>query len=174
MWEGAMKATLFGIFCILFLIPEHLYTQNASISSDVVITMSDGVQLEATISFPFFPTALSPGVILVHGYGGDKGDMSALSYILSLNGYASLAYSVRGQGNSDGVSTTMGEREKQDLQEVVEYFRNASGIDGDRIAVAGGSQGGIHSWMAAVYNMPGVKAIAPLIATPHFSLDLIR
>jgi predicted acyl esterase len=165
-----MKAAFGGIFCILVLLPELLHTQ---ISSDVTITMSDGVKLDATLSSPFFPSALSPGVILVHGYGGNKDDMETLWYILSLNGYRSLAYSVRGQGNSEGVSTTMGERERQDLQEVVEYYRTVAGIDADRIAVAGGSQGGIHSWMAAVYAMPGVKVIAPLIATPHFALDLI-
>ncbi|MGD0339887.1 MAG: alpha/beta fold hydrolase [Bacteroidota bacterium] len=162
-------------FFVLLFTPIVLPAQNASISSDVMITMSDSIQLEATITLPlgFSPVGNSPGVVLVHGYGGNKGDMSLLSTLLSFSGYASIAYSVRGQGGSGGESTTMGEREKQDLQEVIQYFRSTAGIDSNRIAVAGGSQGGIHSWMAAAYNMPGVKAVAPSLATPHFALDLI-
>jgi len=39
--------------------------------------------------------------------------------------------------------------------------------------VTGGSQGGIHSWMAAVDNMPGVRAVVPIIGTPSYASDLV-
>lgn len=174
-YPKVMTLKINRLFFILIFSPIILLAQDASILSDVIITMSDSTNLEATITRPSGspPSDGFPGVVLVHGYGGNKDDMAPLANLLFFNGYASLAYSVRGQGNSGGFSTTMGEREKQDLQEVIEYFRNTSGIDRERIGVAGGSQGGIHSWMAAVYNMPGVIVVAPSLATPHFALDLI-
>jgi predicted acyl esterase len=99
--------------------------------------------------------------------------MNTIALALAAYGYASISYSVRGQGNSTGLSTTGGDRERQDLLEVINYFRNVAGINPDNLAVTGGSQGGIHSWMAAVHRMPGVRTVVPLIATPNFARDLV-
>jgi predicted acyl esterase len=139
------------------------------------VTMRDGVLLEATIIIPSdsLPAGGFPGVVLVHGYGGKKDDMRILGMVLAANRYASLAYSVRGQGNSGGFSTTSGETERLDLDEVVQHFRKHPSVNPDKIGVAGGSQGGIHSWMAAVFRMAGVKAVVPSMATPHFAADLV-
>lgn len=139
------------------------------------ITMRDSVVLEATITIPTgtMPSGGFPGVVLVHGYGGNKSNMETFASILAMYGYGSLAYSVRGQGNSGGYSTTSGETERLDLNEVLQYFRMHQGINPDRIAVAGGSQGGIHAWMAAVFRMAGVRAVAPMYATPRFAADLV-
>jgi predicted acyl esterase len=147
----------------------------AQISTDLTITMSDGVLLEATVSTPAgtLPPTGFPGVVFIHGYGGNKTDYATVGQYLTAQGYASLLYSVRGQGNSGGLSTTMGERERLDLQAVIRFFRAYAGIDSARIGVAGGSQGGIHAWMAAAYEMPGVIAVATLVAPPSFALDLI-
>jgi len=139
------------------------------------ITMRDGVRLDATLMIPAdsLPRDGFPGIIVVHGYGGEKTDMQPLASVLALYGYASLAYSVRGQGNSEGYSTTSGETERLDLNEVLQYFRAHPSINPDKIGVAGGSQGGIHAWMAAVYRMAGVRAVVPTYATPHFAADLV-
>jgi predicted acyl esterase len=135
----------------------------AQVQFDTVITVRDGARLEATIVFPpgTSPALGVPGMVLVHGYGGSKRDME------------SLAYSVRGQGNSTGLSTTSGEAERLDLEEVIAFFRRYPRVDGDRLGVVGGSQGGIHAWMAAVHRMPGIMVVVPLIATPHFAGDLV-
>jgi len=146
----------------------------AQVARDTVIMMSDGVALEATLILPSTPrpTAGYPGVVLVHGYGGDKGDMQTAALLLSLNGYVALSYSVRGQGGSGGFSTTMGERERLDLSEVIQSFRLQPNVSPSSIAVAGGSQGGVHAWMAATRRIPGVKTVVALLATPHFAFDL--
>ncbi len=147
----------------------------AQVARDTVIVMSDGVALDATLVLPSTPppTEGYPGVVLVHGYGGDKGDMQTVALLLSLNGYAALSYSVRGQGGSGGLSTTMGEREWLDLREVIQSFRAQPSIASNNTAVAGGSQGGVHAWMAATHRMPGVKTVVALLATPHFAIDLV-
>src|SRR5512143_871695 len=84
---------------------------------DEMIVMRDGVALEATVTVPAGsqPPGGFPGVLLIHGYGQDKSAMAPLASLLAANGYASLAYSVRGQGNSGGYSTTSGEVERLDL-----------------------------------------------------------
>lgn len=142
---------------------------------DTVIVMRDGVTLDATLTLPLStpPVLGFPGIVLIHGYSGSKDDMQVIATLLASRGYASLAYSVRGQGNSGGLSTTSGPVERMDLGEVIEFFRGFRDIDSSRIGVAGGSQGGIHSWMAAVYRMPGVRAVAPVLATPRFASDLV-
>jgi len=165
------------IVCLLALLLALPFAQTYSqtTSTAVTIQMSDSARLDGTITRPvgFPPAGGFPGIVLVHGYGGNKDDMSTFALILALNGYASISYSVRGQGNSTGLSTTSGDRERQDLLEVITYFRSLPDIDPDNLAVTGGSQGGIHSWMAAVYRMPGVQTVVPLVATPNFARDLV-
>ncbi len=148
---------------------------HAQLIQDVTLTMSDGIRIEASIARPLGlpPSGGFPAVMLIHGYGGSKSQMNALMQVMATYGYASLAYSVRGQGGSEGVSTTMGERERLDLVEVINYLRSAPLINPNKLGVTGGSQGGIHSWMAAAHRMPGVQAVAPLIATPNFARDLV-
>lgn len=160
---------------LLFLALLTFQAAQGQLCTNIFITASDGVLLDATITRPlgFPPSGGFPSLVLVHGFGGSKDDMAQLSFALASYGYASMAYSVRGQGNSGGLSTVDGERERQDLLEVIQYFRNARWIHPNRLGVAGGSQGGIHSYLAAVYRMPGVKAIAPLLATPDFARALV-
>jgi predicted acyl esterase len=147
----------------------------AQVTSDYSIRVSDGVVLDASLMLPATGAPLTgfPVVVLVHGYGGNKDNWTGVeSYLVGL-GYGSFTYSVRGQGNSGGLSTTMGERERADLLEVIQFLRALPGVDPERLAVAGGSQGGIHAWMAATQNMPGVRAIASLIGPPSFAHDLL-
>jgi predicted acyl esterase len=166
-----------GLICILLaaalLCPWRVVAQG--VWTETTIAMSDGVALDARIVKPlgFPPSGGFPGVVMVHGYGGNKDQMQSVQVAIALYGYASLAYSVRGQGGSGGVSTTSGDREREDLLAVIQYFRSTSDINPEKLGVAGGSQGGIHSWMAAVYRMPGVKVVAPIVATPDFALALV-
>lgn len=161
------------VACVLTVL--HGPAAPAQLATNVQIHMGDGVDLDARVMKPLgFPPAEGfDGIILIHGYGGSKDDMSDIALALAIYGYASLSYSVRGQGASGGCSTASGPRERQDLLEVVNYFRNYSQINPDMIGIVGGSQGGIHSWMAAVDNMPGVQAVVPFIATPSFARDLV-
>jgi predicted acyl esterase len=150
---------------------------NAQQSDTYRIPTSDGIYLDATVVTPsgIAPAGGFPGVVLVHGYGGSKDDpfMSAIANTLASREYASLAYSVRGQGNSGGLSTTSGPREMADLREVISFFQTVPMINPEKLGVAGGSQGGIHAWYAAMTNIPGVKVVATLVAPPSFAMDLM-
>ena len=157
--------------CLLIMLPAL----STPIKTNYSISVSDGVLLDATLILPDSgaPGAGFPVVLLVHGYGGNKDNWTGFeSYLIDL-GYGCFTYSVRGQGNSGGLSSTMGTRERDDLLEVIQFLRAQPGVDPENIAVAGGSQGGIHAWMAATNNMPGVKTVATLIGPPSFALDLV-
>ena len=120
--------TVWPVAVLLLLVAPALHPQ---VIADLTITMSDGVLLEATISTPAgaVPPTGFPGIVFIHGYGGNKTDYATVAQYLTAQGYASLLYSVRGQGNSGGLSTTMGERERLDLQAVIRFFRSYAGID---------------------------------------------
>ncbi len=152
------------------LIPLH-----AQVSSDYRIRMSDGVHLEATLVTPSTipPQNGYPLVIFIHGLGGNKADIALISTLLAGRGYACVLYDVRGQGVSEGLSTIMGDREAQDLREVLAFFDTVSGINPNAIGIAGGSQGGVHAWLAAIHRMAGVQTVATLLAPPSYSTDLL-
>lgn len=141
---------------------------------DSVLIMNDGVPIETTLMLPAPPGPQKgfPAVVFIHGLGGNKDDIGLVGSVLTSRGYASLTYSVRGQGKSGGLSTIMGPREVEDLRAVVAYLRSRPGVDADAIGIAGGSQGGVHAWIAAIERIPGVRCIATLLAPPSYAADL--
>ncbi len=131
---------------------------------DQWIAMNDGVRLDATVLVPDGPAPAGgwPAVVLVHGHGDDGS--KAMCLVRRGRGYAErgylvVAYSVRGQGASEGLSFHLGARELFDLQDVVRWSLRELPID--RLGVVGSSQGGWHAWMAAAH-CPEVAVAIPM------------
>lgn len=99
--------------------------------------MNDGVRLDATVCQPAAsaPSGGWPAVLIVHGHGdtGCKVSCLARASRLAQRGYLTVAYSVRGQGASEGLSFHMGPREIFDLQDVVAWMEQTLPIDAQRI-----------------------------------------
>jgi len=131
-----------------------------------MVRMDDGVSLNTTVFVPMEtpPEKGWPAVLFVHGLGGSKSVGSARSY--ARQGYVTMAYTVRGQGQSEGgapsggSSTIVGAREVRDLKRMLEWLVESYGVDSTRVGIVGGSQGGLHSWMAVAHGM-GVAAAVP-------------
>ena len=129
----------------------------------VFIAMENGVKLQAVVATPRGnpPDGGYPLTIGTLGWGaylkleGSGGSSSA--------GYVSLTYMPRGQSKSRGFSTMMGEQEWKDMSAVISWAIANLPVNPDKIAVRGGSQGGVHSWMAAVHD-PRVKTIIPSVS----------
>jgi dienelactone hydrolase len=85
-----------------------------------------------------------PGVVLIHGFSGDRQIMSTLARRLAENGYAVLAIDVNGHGENRNPFTG-GEAEssslREDVKQAVDYLRASDLVDGSRIAVMGHSMG---------------------------------
>ena len=96
---------------LLWAAPAHAFTKQTGTR-----TMSDGTAIAYDLYLPdgSAPAGGWPGVVLLHGLGGSKDDMAALSQILAAHGYAALAYSARGEGTSTGSLELAGPSEISD------------------------------------------------------------
>ena len=139
------------------------------------LEMSDGVHLDVTVYKPVdLPPPIGfPGIVFVHGLGGSKYQMEQIAQEYANHGYVTLAYSVRGQGNSEGLTTIFSYREQEDLDTIIHWLGRFPEVNDTLIGVSGASQGGFHSFLAGVRNM-GVRAVAPENSTPQVSYSVVR
>ncbi len=155
--------TLFHIAWLFLAITTHVSAQQ---STETTVTMSDGVVLDALY---FRPTTQAPAngypaILLVHGFAGSKNDVRTLARTFATQGYVTVGYSVRGQGASGGLFDFFSsERILGDLRAMIDYTAHQPQVNPDRVAVLGGSQGGLHAWFAAAYQMP-VRTVVSIIA----------
>lgn len=159
---------------------EPSYTESAT-----WLAMNDGVRLDASVLVPTGdgPADGWPAVLLVHGHGDTGCKVSCLPRArrLAQRGYVVVAYSVRGQGASEGLSFHMGPREIFDLQDVVAWMLRDGTIDAlenarvhpQRLAVCGSSQGGWHAYMAAIH-CPQVATVVPENVFTDFPSFVVR
>ncbi|MGH2870470.1 MAG: CocE/NonD family hydrolase [Solirubrobacteraceae bacterium] len=142
-------------------------TYPATYTQQQFITMDDGVQLGATITFPSndgsapapgrFPVVLS---MTPYGRNGLCGCGSPSDF--ATRGFVSAVVDVRGtggsQGNLDG--NYFSPREAQDGYDLVEYLGTRSWSAG-RVGMSGGSYVGITQYKSAELDPPHLAAIAP-------------
>lgn len=137
---------------------------------DTTLFMDDGVRLDAVYALPHLPRppAGFPAILFVHGFGGSKQVFRTAVQEYAAAGYVTCAYSVRGQGASEGVFDFFtSERLVADLRRMMDVVRTLPGVRSDRIGVYGISQGGVHAWSASAYAM-GARCAVAVIATTRF------
>lgn len=142
---------------------------------DEFVRLSTGDSLDATCFVPLSPPPLNgyPVMLFVHGFAGSKNSTIPSAQIYSQSGYLTFSYSVRGHGNSSGLSTIMAKQERQDLSEVLSYIEDIQFVDTNSIGITGGSQGGLHGLWAAADNLP-VKAITSDVIIPDWASDIFQ
>ena len=106
-----------SFFSILYAQPQQ---------QDFWLEMDDGVKLDVTYFIPagMVPVGGFPGIVFVHGLGGSKGVMINKALQYAKNGFATVAYSVRGQGDSEGLTTVFSYREQADLDSINETLEH--------------------------------------------------
>jgi predicted acyl esterase len=158
---------IFFIFCSLNVLAQTQY--------DVFVPISTGDSLDATYFVP--PTNPPPNgyptMLFIHGFASSKNSTIPSAKIYAQSGYATFCYSVRGHGNSSGLSTIMSKRERLDLPEVLSYIEDIPFVDTNSIAITGGSQGGLHGLWAAADNLP-IKAITSDVIIPDWASDIFK
>ena len=138
---------------------------------------SIGFHLAATITRPPSAPAMVPAVILVGGSGPTDRDETVagipvfgqLARDLVAAGFAVVRYDKRGVGQSGGriESATIADY-AEDARQVVLWLEKQKGIDKDRIALVGHSEGGLVAMLTAGRERGRVAALA-LLATPSTS-----
>ncbi len=142
---------------------------------DFFLTLSDGTILDCT---KFIPNGTPPAggwpcAIICHGFGLDKYSEMDDAQSLAVDGFYSMVYSMRGQGISGGQSNLISTIEMNDLMQVVQYVKNDANTNDNKVAIHGGSQGGIIPFMA-VCNGLNVKTILTDLASPEFATSWIE
>jgi len=162
----------------LTLLPS--YRKDASLLDSVVrydftVTMRDGVIIDCLKFVPLTPAPAGgwPTVIMVHGYGDNKETLAGFCKAQAQYGYYTMTFSVRGQGNSGGLSNLISTVEMQDLLELINYVRSDAGVNPNKILIMGGSQGGALPFMAACNGAP-VRTIISSVAPPNFASSWIE
>lgn len=159
-----------------FFIPDLFFAQ---VRHNLFIPLSTGDSLDATYFIPLAspPQSGYPVIIFVHGFGQNKNSDTASARIYAYGNYFTLCYSVRGHGQSSGLSTIMSNRERQDLKEVIQFVENLAFVDSNSIGVIGGSQGGLHAlWSIAdsISNCAIADVILPNWASNLFTQGAIK
>ena len=104
------------------------------------------VQLDTTLYLP--PSTPAPAILLAHGFGGDKTDLTTQARDLARAGYVVLTYSARGFGKSGGlVHLDAPAFEVADASKLIDYLATQASVREDapgdpRVGVAGSSYGG--------------------------------
>lgn len=150
------------------------------IKQDFTITLRDNVIMDCAKFYPSEPNPYLPDgyptVIMVHGYGDRKETLEGFANAQAQYNYVVYTYSVRGQGNSGGLSNLMSTTEAQDLIELVNFIRTdfSTGLDTSKILIMGGSQGGTVPYIAACLGGLKVKTIISAVASPEFATSWIE
>lgn len=104
-----------------------------------------------------------PLVILSHGFGGNLGNTEDYAISFAQKGFASFSFDFCGGGYGSKSSGTMTQMsvltEAADLSAVLDYFKNYSGIDSEKIFLFGESQGGFVSTYVAAKRAEDVAAL---------------
>ncbi|MCP2331522.1 MULTISPECIES: alpha/beta fold hydrolase [Actinoalloteichus] len=123
------------------------------------------ISLDATVYLP--ETTPAPAVLLAHGFGGSKLEVSGDARELADRGFVVLTYSARGFGESEGlIGLNSPDHEVRDASALIDWLAEQPEVlteDGDPVVgVTGGSYGGALSLMVAGTD-DRVDAIAPVI-----------
>lgn len=119
------------------------------------LTMDDGVSLSYSLYEPdgSAPAGGWPGALVLHGLGGNKESVEAVSTVFANGGYAVLAYDARGHGASGGDVTLAGPREVADLRAVRDALTGRPEVL-DKVGAWGISYGGGQIWNALAAGVP--------------------
>ncbi|MBI5402330.1 MAG: T9SS type A sorting domain-containing protein [Ignavibacteriae bacterium] len=150
------------------------------IKQDFTITLRDNVIMDCAKFYPSTPNPYLPNgyptVIMVHGYGDRKETLEGFASAQAQYNYVVYTYSVRGQGNSGGLSNMISTTEAQDLIELVNFIHTdfSTGLDTANILIMGGSQGGTVPYIAACLGGLKVKTIISAVSSPEFATSWIE
>ncbi|MFZ4591308.1 MAG: alpha/beta fold hydrolase [Ignavibacteria bacterium] len=143
--------------------------------TDFTLTMTDGTIIDCT-QFTATGTPPSggwPAMVFCHGFGGNKDEVMTDADDLSSNGYFTICYSMRGQGESTGLTNLISTTEMNDFVAIVNYVKAQSGINANKVGAIGASQGGTIPLMASC-NYPGLlRCVISDVGTPELGTDWI-
>ena len=131
-----MRKKLGTIFLILGLIAIATFINSNSDDSQgkviANVVPSNGVSIDTSFYIP--KSTPAPLILLAHGFGGNKDSVKPTAQFLQKNGFAVLAWSARGFGNSTGqITMNAPDKEVADASNLIDYIKSRKEIKKDEI-----------------------------------------
>jgi putative CocE/NonD family hydrolase len=135
--------------------------------SNVEIRMDDGVVLSANVLRPAGQDGRPargrfPVILTQTAYNKEVPALNMEDDYMVQRGYIQVLVDVRGTGSSGGGWTGFGPREKRDSCALAKWAVKVPGSNG-RLALDGGSYGGINQLFTAACHPKGLRAIFPVV-----------
>ncbi|GAC1580752.1 MAG: hypothetical protein NVS3B24_16320 [Candidatus Dormibacteria bacterium] len=127
--------------------------------------MGQAITLDARVLIPVGAGPFA-GMLINHGYLGDKGSDGETAETAARRGFIVLRYSSRGFGASKGQVDLVGTKETNDMITALKWLNNPSNVPiwVDHLAHYGGSYGGAHDFALAINQDPIVaQAVKALV-----------
>lgn len=134
------------------------------------------IQLDASVTVPLHGTPPYPAIILNHGFGGSRTSDGGTVRRLVAAGYIVMRWSQRGFGATGGEIDLMGEKERQDLLDAVNWLNEPANVPEiwvDHIGQMGASYGASYAMALATLDHPAVRAIAPIAGPSDFYAAMV-
>ena len=125
---------------------------------------SEGVKIKGLILNPSTDTDIA--VIIAPGYQGSKELLLPLAEFFRDNGFLSVVFDPRGEGESDGEIYALGAFEDEDIEAIMDYLENSRGIS--QFVLFGISCGATASIIASARNQG--RVIATIADSPFANI----
>jgi uncharacterized protein len=104
-------------------------------ASEVSVPTPDGLTLRGW----YVPPRTGAVVVFAHGFGGNRTQLLPEARAVLQSGHGVLLYDARAHGESEGSRSTMGDRERRDIQGALAFVRAQAGVT--RVGAVGFSIG---------------------------------
>ena len=122
---------------------------------NVYFKTEDGVQIKGWV----IPNPSSDKtIILMHGWGMNRGDVFKNTYFLHDLGYNLMYFDFRALGESGGTVSSIGYLEVKDLQAAIQFLKDTRPFACEKIGLYGLSMGGMVAICEAAQN-PEIKCV---------------
>ncbi len=127
----------------------------------VAFTTTDGIEIHGW----FMPGEGPASIIILHGWGANKGDiLPRVRFLHQRGAYNLLLIDLRNHGESGGKKTSLGCFEQRDLDAALDYLKKNKPASSRRIGVLGASLGGAAGILGAARR----KEIGALVVESAF------
>ncbi len=158
----------------------EILEENESFRLEKVVFKSRGAEIAGLLRVPISARQV-PGLVLLPGAGVSKEGEQFLAGVLAERGYASLALDQRNRGSVDvqadfrlfknGVEPVE-HKMVYDALQAVDVLRNTSGVDPDKIAIIGESNGGRFAIIAAALD-PKVRGVIGISTSGYNTREIL-
>ena len=117
-----------------------------AVFEDITFKTADNFTITASLGIPQTLAESIPAIIFIHQGGSDRSEWDTVAKQAFRKGWATLAYDIRGHGESSGSWTNAWyddpDNAPKDLEAALAHLKSLPKVDSDRLAVVGASVGG--------------------------------